>query len=260
MEQHKLKPLVRKPSEYSGESSRTLRVERVEEIEVGHEDEHSWAVSYSDLLMVLLSFFVVFFSFSENEGSEKNKVLKAIEASVNKAPNGGGPEAAGAKPVKSVATAPKSAPTTEPVLSQAKQTRASISAKIQKNIRDLKVLADKNDTAALEIRLPDDIFELGKFSANDRVVTFLKEINKVIAPYSSSIDVYIIGHADQQSKFRKNNMIQDNFSLSALRAASALDVMLRLGFPQKHIFVQGAADNERVSRSLSVKIIVNESH
>ena len=47
-------------------NKRRIRIELPEEQEF-HSEGESWAVSYADFLMVLLSFFIIFFSYSREK-------------------------------------------------------------------------------------------------------------------------------------------------------------------------------------------------
>ncbi len=55
---------------------RIQRAPRGELVETG--ENMMWAVSYSDLLMVLLSFFVLFFSYGEKEKETKDSITRMV--------------------------------------------------------------------------------------------------------------------------------------------------------------------------------------
>ena len=69
------------------------------------------------------------------------------------------------------------------------------------------------------------------------------------------IKVHFIGHSDSAAvSQRPNDIIKSNFTLSSLRAASALEYAISQGLPSDRLFTEGAANNSGSSRSLSLRI------
>ena len=66
---------------------RQVRIERRSKAQIASEDMQSWAVSYSDMLMVLMSFFVIFFSF---EDKKRDDLVSQISLEMQAKSGGGG--------------------------------------------------------------------------------------------------------------------------------------------------------------------------
>lgn len=233
MEQRKEKPTGR------------IRIERPNEPEISSEDASTWAVSYSDLLMVLMSFFVIFFQFTP----EKTKgIIQQLAISVGTTGAGPGVLGKGSGPGTGVIAkeAPHEKPTIETLLVDSFKT-----AKLKVSL--------EQTTDSLSILLPDDIYRPRGFVVSDEMKTMLSDVMERIRPFASEVDIYFIGHADADPLSQGNPYLSDNFSLSALRATHALQFALSAGFPKSHLFAQGGAENLRNSRTLSVKVKVHEN-
>lgn len=222
------------PRIHRGESSR---------LEEGG-DSHLWAVSYSDLLMVLMSFFVIYFSFDNADPSNSN--ILSIAKSMRE-----GGAIAGGTGTKDTDKGfeGKNVAMDAGQMAMEKGTNDSF---IQK-LRSLNVKIQAPGDAVV-LNLEDDIFKGGEFVLPVETETRLKEIYDLLTPYREQVSIVVIGHADHTKMGRRNDYLSNNFDLSSLRALKALQYFLSLGFPQDQISAQGAAENERNSRSLSLRI------
>lgn len=207
-------------------------------------DSHLWAVSYSDLLMVLMSFFVIYFSF-DNTDPQSSNIL-----SIAKSMRDGG-AIAGAPSSKNTDTGfeGKNVAMDAGQIAMEKGTNDSF---VQK-LRSLNVKIQAPGDAVV-LNLEDDIFRGGEWQLPVETEARLKEIYDLLTPYREQVSIVVIGHADNTKMSRRNNYLSNNFDLSSLRALKALQYFLSLGFPQDQISAQGAAENERNSRSLSLRI------
>ena len=203
-----------------------LRVEREEDF-VFEAEEGSWAISYSDLLMVLMSFFVLFYQ--ATPGKTKS-LLEQLAVTV------GGKPAVVAKP-PSVKAPPAMPETLAAVLAA-----AHLPVDIETSRR------------SLVVHLPDNVYPPRGFRTTPEVERLLASLMDRLAPYAGQVDLYFVGHTDQQPLSHGNAYLSDNFDLSTLRATHALQFALAHGFPKDHLFAQGGAENLRDSRSLSIRI------
>lgn len=206
---------------------RKFRMERVPEPEIHDETGHLWAISYADFLMVLLSFFILFFSFGEKG---KEDMISRISALGN--------------PVDTKPT-PKDVP--DP------QLRAEI-LEINKELKDYFVERSPNNKQVI-VFLPDNIFSPGEFEMKEAQLLFLTQVMEKIRPFENDINITFVGHTDPQPVRRTRSVyMTDNFDLSSLRATKALQQAARLGFNTDHMFAKGTATNIRGSRTISVVI------
>jgi flagellar motor protein MotB len=221
----KLKPRSHQP--------RMPRVERDEIVEV-HEDEnaHLWAVSYSDFLMALLSFFILFFSIDTPKRQQLIMDL-ASEFSQTSQNGAGGLGTSALDKGKEVGRLP---------------------ASFMESLKGLDVSVDK-EKESLVVNFPNDFFGPGKHAINkERELTIINFLS-VVKPYKDEVNLYFEGHADSSPlTIHKSEIIVDNFVLSSLRASSGLLMAKQMGFSEKFMFIQAASSNLRNSRSLSIRI------
>ena len=212
--------------------TRTHRVVReAPKIHIEDDSSHSWAVSYSDFLMVLLSFFILFFSVSK---TDKDAIISIVSKIKEKGMTGnGGDPAVAAGSSRGVDT-------------------QEIVAGVQKELHGLKY--EFNDKLkSVTFILADDIYNLGSVRPSREGEESLRNLLNVLAPYTSEIDIVFVGHTDSKPMLLdKVPGVTDNFDLSALRASYAVRLALSAGFPKERLFTHGAADNTRISKSLSV--------
>ncbi len=197
-------------------------------------DGHLWAVSYADLLMVLMSFFVIFFSFSDDNKNLKNGDLM-MEIS----------EGLKAK-ITGTATA-------------AKDTLRSPSAMIDRSALESLGAEVLESGKSIYVNLPDDIFSKRQFELSSSTKEKLNSIFKALEPNAQKIELVVIGHADSSRvSSTQNPYLSNNFDLSSLRALKAVEYFIGEGFPENHISAQGSSYGLRNSRTLSIRVRVKE--
>lgn len=212
---------------------RLIRRETRQEI---HEDGHSWAVSYADFLMVLLSFFILFFSVDETKRQEIiDKVASAAQSK-------GGANAQGKN------------------RSIAKEDR------LPAGLADITTGVDgfytqrANNSQKLFIYFDNDIFKPGQIDLPPAQIEKLKNILGRIEPFLDKINVTFEGHTDNtQVTLVKNRYIDNNFDLASLRATKALQLAVRAGLDPTKLFAKGVAEHSRGSRTLSLVITSSEA-
>lgn len=205
-----------------------LRVTRKTNLKVDGGDGHSWAVSYADLLMVLLSFFVIFFSLSEENPDTAHEQLRVI---------------AGAMGGKPLASSKNQASGAQP------QGMAEITEALK--IEGVKVSFKEG---ALLIDLENGVFPSGHWQADAPLQSMIEKVVKQIAPHKDKIMITIIGHADQKVMRRRNEYLTDNFDLSSLRALNVLKFVISKGIPATHASARAASSNDRDARSVTFEV------
>jgi len=213
------------------------RVERYEETTL-HEDsnQHLWAVSYSDFLMALLSFFILFFSV--DSPTRSSVVLQIADQFKSSSPSG--KSVSGVSDDKSPAGLGGS--------------YGRIPANLADSFADLHVQVEK-DNEALVINFPNDFFLPGQHIIEPSHREMISQFLEKIKPFEAKVNLYFEGHTDDSPlRIHKNDIIVDNYVLSSLRANSALSMARTLGFSEKNLFIQANSSNVRNSRSLSIRI------
>lgn len=210
--------------------ARQIRIERKPKSSV-HEDDnqHLWAVSYSDFLMVLLSFFILFYSADEkNRDSLKEKISHHFTIGQN-----------------NLQGQQESIPPLSRLPSSLKELDPSLVVET----------VPKNET--VYIHFPENFFGPGQYELNKDQQESIVRLLKKLAPLAPEINLTFEGHSDQvpvsHSKIR-NHVIRSNFVLSSLRAHSALEMAEENGFSEQQLSVKASASHDRNSRSLSIRI------
>ncbi len=213
---------------------RLPRIERDEQILLREdENSHLWAVSYSDFLMALLSFFILFYA-SDPSGKKTLILNLASQFSTTKGTSDRG---WGGKSGDGDAN-----------------TSTRMPATLANAFQDLNIKTEVNNEIFIA-NFADNFFKPGQHIIDPhqkkQILTFLERIK----PFQDKVDLYFEGHTDDKPlTVHKNDIIRDNFVLSSLRASSALLVAKQMGFDEKNLYIQADSSNTRNSRSLSIRI------
>jgi len=222
-------------------SNRTLpRIERREIQHIEEGDNSIWAVSYADLLMVLLAFFVIFFSFDSPQ--EQSKGLQSLAMGLKNAGIAGF--------VKSTQGS------SEPGVDSPRPEVGLIS----KHLSAIGASEIKIEGESLQVLLPDNAFSNGQYKLSSEIRARLDSIYETLRPFERDLQIVVVGHADALKYAAPlNEYLGDNFDLSSLRALRGLQYLLSKGFPHDQISAQGAADGVRNSRTMSLKVSWKEA-
>jgi flagellar motor protein MotB len=111
------------------------------------------------------------------------------------------------------------------------------------------VLTEQRKVKRLTINLPDNIYEVGGYAVPTEALTPL--INELI-PFQAHLEITIVGHSDQ-IRFAPNEkkIMRDNTTLSSVRAAYSATFLQR-ALPQSKVWTQAEFGDIRHSRSLSI--------
>lgn len=222
------------------------RLEDFHNTEIEDDSSHLWAVSYADFLMVLLSFFVIFFSLNKDKTNDIqetliNKIALKIGDS-NDLKDGGiqAREISSQQANSLLATNEYSLPI------------RSIVNELESE-KSLLQIIDSSEDKEIIIDLPDNIFPLNSIYMNKKGKISMARALKILAQHKDSIQLIFVGHSDSKKVYpRLEKAISNNFALSSLRASEALNSAISFGYPKTILFSEGAADNRRKSRSLSI--------
>ncbi|CAN5705947.1 hypothetical protein BH10BDE1_BH10BDE1_02750 [soil metagenome] len=221
--------------------SRPPRVHRYPEPSVYNHSEESfgWAVSYADVLMVLLCFFTVFFSMDQKE---TNSILQKII----------GMEGVGAGSGSGV----DSNSALREISSISSPTKQALSAELTTIDSGLIVSVQQlADGEGVVLMLPNDSYAPGQFTLRPAAKVLLVSTLKKLKKYESEIELTFVGFTDAEAVRQKRSAsIQTNFDLSALRATHALQEAFALQFPPDRLKAKGMGHVGRQSRTLSIQI------
>lgn len=187
---------------------------------------HAWLVTFSDLVMLLLTFFVLLLSMS----SMDTKKLKSMFAHFRGAT--GALEFSGMRGVHDLTGFIKQYQDTQgllvidpnlvkELLLPSMDTESQLKLKLKEFEEALKIL-DDNRGIVLSIQ-ENLIFDPGKSKIKKEVIPILEAISKAIE--SSTNDILIVGHTDNIPI--KNERYDSNWELSAARGLSVLDYFVK---------------------------------
>lgn len=240
---------------------RLPRVERTEDYHLEDETLHLWAISYADFLMVLLSFFILFFS---TDAVDKNSIIYQISKHVNQKMGEGGSKAGGSGSASGSSTAASAPDSSGAATGSASSSTERDVASLKGNAQALaEALKAHSVSVAVEqqkilFNFPDNIYAVGEYSMTDEVKEVLKDTLTLLQPYYGSIDITIVGHTDSTNVRQSSaKLIKNNFDLSVFRATRALEGAISMGAPVNILSAKGSADLSRNSRTLSLIVTAN---
>lgn len=233
--------------------ARKIRVERQVQLHMEEGESHLWAVSYADLLMVILSFFVIFFS--QNEEVEKNIIQQILTETTGGASSSNSGKGSGFERNSGNYERAPSAYIKADNQSLDKEKLTTSLELLANKLKPFKVTSYKK-ADSIVFQLPENVFGLKKYSLNSQSKKQLKLLMERLDPYMDLIDIIVVGHSDTTPVLLKDQdqLIQNNFDLSNLRAGRALRYIMSIGIPKERLFTYADAGNKRNTRSLSILI------
>ncbi|NCN40014.1 hypothetical protein GW916_02065 [bacterium] len=223
-------------------SARSLpRVQRSKTLAIPHE-ESVWAVSYADLLLVLLAFFVVFSSFDEK--SEQDNILKSVALNLQRV-TGGQSTANGQN-----SREPQSNNAT---IGVTKGLHAGY-AEVLNRLPSLSGFEISEESKKITLQFQPNIFSAGQFLISEELGKDILSIYEALGEDRTNMHITIVGHSDDSTLRHKTPLVGDNFDLSAIRALQALKKLRELGFPEQQLSVKASSFYQRNVRSLSMEI------
>ncbi len=188
--------------------------------------EGLWAISYADFLMVLLSFFIIFFSVdSKNPSTVSNIILDLQKIG------------SGAESEDQVVPSQRSGN---------KETLNSIYKAF-----DGEYVVDRNNNEKVVLKMPDNIFGPSDYSPP---VKFLEKIIKLLAPHKNDVYIKVIGHSDTISFVNKGTrVVNNNLTLSSIRASYTANY-IKAFYPELKVATEADDQNSRRTRSLTIEI------
>ena len=170
----------------------------------------SWAISYGDMITLLLSFFVIFFSFDfnkENEAKLEESAIKNIGLmDTMKDKNDGFSE--------------------------------NSTAKIEEISEVTAVVKKKNDNIVVFFK-GANFFESGATTVNDYGKVLLDNFVEKYLPYAGKFKLKIQAFTDNKPVRQNAHRFQDNVELSALRSISVMRYLQKNGVPLHRVEISG---------------------
>lgn len=177
----------------------------------GHIDtEGSWAISYGDMITLLLSFFVIFFSFDFNKENETKLEESAI---------------------KNITLMDTFKDKNDGFLENS-------TAKIEDINEVSTVVKKKNDNIVVFFK-GANFFESGATNVNDYGKVLLDNFVEKYLPYAGKFKLKIQAFTDDKPVRQNVHRYQDNVELSALRSISVMRHLQKNGVPLHRVEIGG---------------------
>lgn len=237
-----------------------------------HEGEgESWAVSYSDLLMVLMSFFIIFYNTDQSTGKgEVESLVKKLNLAgitldkesfkdANSKVAGeseylipGFPHSKSNKKRKTHRSI-----SSTPELEGMKITQLKPNQILPKGKWNqlLKNADEKKYKGGILIDLSDNIYSMGGFDITKETKRSLDALFDILKQHQDNINMVFIGHTDSIPVKDKRAVVDNNIILSHMRAAKAVEYAISSGFDPMWVSSQGLSEYTRNTRSLSIRIM-----
>lgn len=185
------------------------------------ESEGTWAVSYGDMITLLLSFFVIFY----NTDFEKEKTLKinhhlgfSID-SLNSSLKG----------------------------SVDQETGKDYSAKLG-DIKNLDIKVHEVGENLVVTFGKISFFNSGQTDIREDAAEVLKVFAEKYLPYAGTYQVSIKGFTDKRPVRKIKRAYKDNLELSVLRAVSAMRVLQKEGIPLRRMEIAGVGELKLIEK------------
>lgn len=193
-------------------------------LEMEEDSEGTWAVSYGDMITLLLSFFVIFY----NTDFEKQKIEK-----VNRHL---GFELDHLKPILTEKT--KGTPVeTMPGGSVVVTGLSDFDIKVHEVDENLVVTFGKLS-----------FFESGSTEVKKETIEMLKLFTEKYLPYAGKYQLSIKGFTDRKPVRKDRRNYKDNLELSVLRAVSAMRHLQKAGIPLNRMEIAGVGELRTIEK------------
>lgn len=204
--------------------SRKMREEEVDA-------EGTWAVSYGDMVTLLLTFFIIFFSIDPTQNKSKEHESDLV-LNFGKSVKAKTPHSSSAKE--------NSNPIEKVVLED-----------VVKKLKGEIVLKGKQ----VIIEFPEvSFFKSGKIPLTKKGVSVLDEFAKLYSNYMDQYVLVVQAFTDiKKVKQSRSMRFSDNLELSALRGVSTMRVLQKAGIPLRRMRVAGFGEMEETLDSIVQK-------
>lgn len=188
---------------------RLRKIKRVSAFE--HDSEGSWAISYGDMITLLLSFFVIFFSFDFKKDTEQK-----LESNI----------------MNNIA-----------LMDTLEGVKKEVSEKHSEELTDLNdistIVTKKKNGEFVVFFKGANFFDSGATKINEMGEVLLEKFISKYLPFAGKYRLKIQAFTDNKPVTKSYHRYQDNVELSALRSISVLRHMQKNGVPLRRVEIGG---------------------
>lgn len=191
----------------------------------------SWMVTFADLMALLVTFFVLLFSFSQVDVKKYNALMDSIK------------KALGVQLIQASVVAPGPQPgIISPHDREHEVIHHDIDAQLAKEINQ-KMISTRHDNGRIVIQFQDNVaFFSGSAELNQEFLPVISKLSATLEKHNAEIgEIMVAGHTDNLPI--KTTLYRSNWELSTARAVTVIDALLKHGNidPDK-LFAAGFAD------------------
>lgn len=218
--------------------------------DVTQETEGTWLTTFADLTLLLLTFFILLYSFSSLNAIKFNSYLSSIK----KALLGKGEDEAKstiANIKEDVGLLMQEVKLKYQIIEEQRKIFSDFNYYLnQKGIEG--VVSAKFDNGKIIVDIPGDVlFEKGDVQLSEQGKEMIKKLKTFFLIHSDE-KINIVGHTDDLPP-SNNSRFKDNWEISALRALSVLRFISSLGIEFERLTATGLADTKPIVPNTSEK-------
>ncbi|MCO7176418.1 flagellar motor protein MotB [Sporolactobacillus kofuensis] len=239
--------------------------------ESSHNSER-WLVTYSDLITLLLVFFIVMYSMSSIENQKFNALVSSLKSSFQGdsiLQGMGYPSTDKGQTKPTIPVVKKS----DPVSNQEKKKDAkkldALYVQLDKYIKENHLNPDVSlveTTRGVQLTFREKIlFDIGKANLKGNAKSILGRIGTILNSVPN--DVSVEGHTDNTPYLDKHSKIHSNWELSGLRAQNVMDYLIKkdglspkrmhfVGYGEYHPIVKNdSPENKAKNRRVNIVVL-----
>lgn len=218
-------------------------------------NSQGWAISYADLLMVLLCLFIGLSVVDDSDRTGDN-LLREISVSFKKG------ESVAGKTVTGDAGGNLTVDAKEGMKGgaskEAKNLEATIYESLSFTLEKIGVRSELvQERNEILLKFETNLYEKGAINLNDESKAKLEEVLVSLDAYKGKIDLSVVGHTDRTPvRQMRTTAIQENIDLAVLRASNATKWIRDRGFPAEDLRIEVSDPQADDRRSLSLHVRV----
>ncbi len=155
--------------------------------------------------------------------------------------------------IKTPELSPPNFAQTRPMVEPVHAVKMARTAEVLRQIfsNDVELIVEKD---AITLRLVDDFFAKREYQLEARKQELLRRVFSAAYATNENFMIKIVGHSDDVPVLHRSKRISSNQDLALMRAKSAADLAINLGFAPRNVFYSGDTERARNTRSLSIHL------
>ncbi len=200
--------------------------------------EGSWAISYGDMVTLLLTFFILFFNVNQKATQETRKLQTALLAELGAKASDQSRDLGKQEPKLNTGKVADSTSIDEQTMKTWGGVPHEVGSRILIEFPEISFY----EFSATKVNKAGDA-ALQRFT--DHYISYAGSNNLVIKAFTDDVKV------DRERSIREGRKYEDNLELSALRAIAAMRILQKAGIPLNRMRISGNGEMDREIRKLA---------